>query len=182
MERILIVVDMLNDFCHKDGALATSPITNRVYAEDIIPAVETVVKDARAKGDPIIWLCDAHEENDKEFERFPKHAVEGTWGGQIINVLEPAKIEKSPIEMLIKKKRYSGFYGTELDFKIAQLQPEDTIVCGVCTSICVMDTVGGLANRDYFVTVPRALVADFDPEAHEAALNRMENLYGAYIL
>jgi nicotinamidase/pyrazinamidase len=54
-------------------------------------------------------------------------------------------------------------------------------VVGVCTSICVMDTVGGLANRDYRIRVPRAGVADFDDEAHQQALQRMERLYGATV-
>jgi len=50
---------------------------------------------------------------------------------------------------------------------------------GVCTSICVMDTVGGLANRDYNITVPVKGVADFDPEMHQFSLKRMEKIYGA---
>jgi nicotinamidase-related amidase len=54
-------------------------------------------------------------------------------------------------------------------------------VVGVCTSICVMDTVGGLANRDYRTVVPRGGVADFDVQAHEQALSRMDRLYGATI-
>ena len=54
-------------------------------------------------------------------------------------------------------------------------------VVGVCTSICVMDTVGGLANRDYRSTVPIKGVADFDPEFHEFALKRMKQLYGANV-
>jgi nicotinamidase/pyrazinamidase len=53
---------------------------------------------------------------------------------------------------------------------------------GVCTNICVMDTVGGLANRDYNITVPRAGVADFDTEFHEFALKRMGKIYGARIV
>jgi len=44
-----------------------------------------------------------------------------------------------------------------------------------------MDTVGGLANRDYSITVPLKGVADFDPEFHRFALKRMEKLYGANI-
>jgi len=55
-------------------------------------------------------------------------------------------------------------------------------VVGVCTSICVMDTVGGLVDRDYAPIVPVRGVADFDPEAHEFALKRMKKIYGARIL
>jgi len=45
-----------------------------------------------------------------------------------------------------------------------------------------MDTVGGLANRDYRITVPRQGVADFDPDFHLFALKRMKQTYGANIL
>ena len=44
-----------------------------------------------------------------------------------------------------------------------------------------MDTVGGLANRDYKISVPRNGVADFDAEFHAFALKRMQQLYGAEI-
>ena len=47
-------------------------------------------------------------------------------------------------------------------------------VVGVCTHICVMETVGGLTNRDLKVRVPAAAVADFDPEQSRAALARMQ--------
>jgi nicotinamidase-related amidase len=44
-----------------------------------------------------------------------------------------------------------------------------------------MDTVGGLANRDYNIIVPRKGVADFDSEFHLFALRRMSRLYGAEV-
>jgi len=46
----------------------------------------------------------------------------------------------------------------------------------------VMDTVGGLANRDYPISVPVKGVADFDAEFHEFALKRMAQLYGARMI
>ena len=85
-------------------------------------------------------------------------------------------------EITIEKTRYSGFYGTGLEYHLISLGVKTIEVCGVCTSICVMDTVGGLANRDYSVNIQKSCVADFDPEAHEAALKRMAGLYGATIL
>jgi hypothetical protein len=45
-----------------------------------------------------------------------------------------------------------------------------------------MDTVGGLANRDYSIVVPIQGVADFDQEMHATALKRMERLYGAKVI
>jgi nicotinamidase-related amidase len=83
---------------------------------------------------------------------------------------------------LVYKRRYSGFYHTNLDGILKSLNPDLVEVVGVCTSICVMDTVGGLANRDYKINVYKNMVADFDQEMHEISLKRMKNLYGANIL
>jgi nicotinamidase-related amidase len=116
-------------------------------------------------------------EDDKEFERFPKHSVSGTWGHQIVPDLAPR-----PGDVVIQKRRYSGFFETELGDLLKEHDIRDVEVVGVCTNICVMDTVGGLANRDYNIIVPRAGVADFDDEFHEFALKRMDKIYGAKIL
>lgn len=182
MKKLLIVVDMLNDFCHKDGALAKSIITEEFYALPIIDRVKAEVTKFRSAGDAIIWICDAHAEDDKEFDRFPPHAIKDTWGAEIIDELGPAVAHASSSELVIGKARYSGFYGTELEYQLMRLAPEENTVVGVCTSICVMDTVGGLANRNQNIVVIKDAVADFDPAGHEGALSRMEGLYGAKII
>jgi nicotinamidase-related amidase len=176
MKKLLIVVDMINAFCYINGSLAKSHITDEYYANAILGPVGHIVDDYRNAKDPIIWLCDAHAKDDKEFDRFPPHAIKDTWDAEIIGELFP-KI----IELVIPKTRYSGFYGTDLEYQLAKIEADEITVVGVCTSICVMDTVGGLANRDQNIIVPADCVADFDPVAHAAALGRMEGLYGAKI-
>ena len=182
MKKLLIVVDMLNDFCDKAGVLAKSLITGEVYAEPIIAPILAQVTEFRSAGNPIIWLCDAHAKDDKEFNRFPPHAVKGTWGAEIISELVPTLAEASVNELVMPKTRYSGFYGTDLEYQLMRIAAEETTVVGVCTSICVMDTVGGLANRDQNIVVPANCVADFDPQGNANALQRMEMLYGAKIV
>lgn len=171
-ERALIVVDMLNDFVDEKGALYCGQT-----AKDIIPFIRTRIGDYRKTGSLVIYLQDSHAEDDKEFERFPRHSVTGTWGHQIVPELAP-----KPGDVVIQKRRYSGFFETQLSDLLKNRNIGDVEVVGVCTNICVMDTAGGLANRDYNITVPRAGVADFDPEFHEFALKRMDKIYGAKIL
>ena len=170
-KKALIVVDMLNDFIEEQGALYCGP-----SARDIVPFIKKRLEAHRQSGSLVVYLQDAHRENDLEFEKFPKHCVAGTWGSQIIAELAPASGEQ-----VLPKTRYSGFYATDLEKVLNQFNPTEVEVVGVCTSICVMDTVGGLANRDYSTTVPVDGVADFDDEAHRFALQRMERLYGAAI-
>ena len=167
----LIVVDMLNDFIDEKGALYCGQ-----GARDIVPFIRGRLEDHRRAGSLVVYLRDAHAKDDREFEKFPPHCVAGTWGSRIVDQLASLAGEH-----VLAKTRYSGFYGTDLEKILAAHSPDEVEVVGVCTSICVMDTVGGLANRDYRTTVPAAGVADFDAEAHRFALERMQPLYGAAI-
>ncbi|MDF1594034.1 MAG: cysteine hydrolase [Desulfobacterales bacterium] len=169
--KALIVVDMLNDFVDEKGALYCGET-----AREIVPFIGQRLDAYRKRKDLVIYLQDAHDRNDKEFEKFPEHCVSGTWGSQIIKALTPM-----PGEKVVPKKRFSGFYGTDLENILVEAGIAAAEVVGVCTSICVMDTVGGLANRDYAISVPIKGVADFDSEAHRFSLKRMEKLYGAEV-
>ena len=167
MNEITIVVDMLNDFVHEKGVLSFPE------ARKIVPYIKNLIE----KDEKIIYLKDEHEFNDKEFKIFPQHAIKGTWGSKIIDELKP-----SVTDIVIPKNRYSGFFNTNLDSYLKVFNPSKVTVVGVCTSICVMDTVGGLRNRDFYVVISSMGVADFDQEMHEMALKRMKNIYGVTII
>ena len=172
-KRALIIVDMLNDFVRPDGALYCGPTI-----DPIVAPIKERLDFMRQSGDAVvIYLCDAHAEDDVEFDRFPPHAVKGTEGAEVVSDLAPAKGDYVQF-----KTRYSGFYRTDLDVILKSEGITSADVVGCCTSICVMDTVGGLANRDIEVVIPKNQVADFDQDAHAAALARMETLYGAKIV
>jgi nicotinamidase-related amidase len=104
---------------------------------------------------------------------FPPHCIVGTVEAEVI-----PELAKYPGE-IIPKKRYSGFFGTTLEQKLKELEPEKIIVCGVLTNICVMHTVADARNRDYQVEVPVDCVASPDEEAHRFALEHIEKVLGA---
>jgi nicotinamidase-related amidase len=170
--KALIVVDMLKDFIEKDGALFCGD-----KSREIIPFLRKRIEEVRNNGGTIIFLQDNHKDDDLEFKMFPKHCVKGTRGAEIIDEL----IVKEN-DIIISKTRYSGFYDTNLDKVLKDKKIEEVEVVGVCTSICVMDTVGDLRNRDYPVIVRKDGVADFDEEAHLFSLKRMGKIYGAKVL
>ena len=171
-KKALIVSDMLNDFIDENGALYCG---ESVHA--IVPFIRERIDRYRRQGAAVIYLRDTHDTDDKEFEKFPPHCVAGTWGSEVISELAP--IAGEPV---VNKKRYSGFYGTDLEKILLEKEIDAVEVLGVCTSICVMDTVAGLDNRDYPVSVPVKGVADFDAEFHEFALKRTAQVYGARII
>ena len=95
--------------------------------------------------------------------------------------METGKIIRSSLP-LSSKKRYSGFYGTNLDEKLKELDPDKLIICGVLTNICVMHTTADARNRDYKVEIPVVCVASPDEAAHKFALEHMEKVLGAKLV
>jgi len=170
--RALIVIDMLNDFLDPAGALYCGDPSRA-----LIPVIRRLIDEFSGAGDAVIYLRDAHSPTDKEFELFPPHAVKGTWGSGIIPELVPSSEAR-----VVDKTRFSGFFGNNLSEILGRLAPGEVWVTGVLTSICVMDTVGGLRNRDYSIVVPLDAVADIDPASHEFALARMKRVYGARLM
>ncbi|HDH86917.1 MAG: cysteine hydrolase [Deltaproteobacteria bacterium] len=167
-----IVVDMLKDFMEEKGALFCGNECRK-----IIPFIAETLEHMRNEGATIIFLGDCHEKNDKEFALFAPHCIINTEGAELID-----ELTLMPGEYFITKKRYSGFYGTNLDEVLTSEKVGHVYLAGVCTSICVMETVAGLRNRDYPTFIFRRGVADFDQEAHAFALKRMEKILGATIL
>jgi nicotinamidase-related amidase len=170
--KALFVIDMLKDFLNNDGALYCGESSRK-----IIRFIQEKIEKFHKNENLVVFICDSHDPNDLEFKMFPKHCVTGTAGAEIIDELP---VDEK--DMIIKKKRYSSFYGTYLDKVLKDHKISEVQVVGVCTSICVMDTVGDLRNRDITAIVYKNGVADFNPQAHDYALRRMEKVYGAKIL
>ncbi len=171
--RALIVVDMQRGFLEEGHPLFCGQGARRV-----IGPIQELIERELASGSSLFFTADTHEPNDPEFAVFPPHCIRGTREAEIIPELQPYLKSGS----LIEKRRYSAFFGTDLNARLKKLQVKELIVCGVCTDICVMHTVADARNRDYQVTVPERCVASFDPEAHAFAIKHMERVLGARIL
>ena len=171
-KEALLIIDMLNDFIEPDGVLFCGK-----KAREIIPYIKELIDKKRKEGAIIIYLNDQHEPNDKEFKRFPPHCIKGTKGAEIISELKP-----SSKDYIVNKKRFSGFFNTNLDEILKKEEIDKVHVVGVCTSICVMETVSDLCDRDYEVYVHKKGVADFDERAHSFALERIEKILGAKVI
>lgn len=172
MRTAVVVVDMLNDFIRPEGVLYCGP-----QSEAIIRPIAERIAEARASGEPVIYVCDRHRPDDAEFQMFPPHAVGGTPGAEIIAELAP-----DPEDHVVPKRRYSAFAGTDLLLTLRELQVEGVELVGVCTNICVLYTACDARNLGYLVTVHAARVASFDRTAHEFALQQMETVLGVEVL
>lgn len=170
--KALVVIDMLKDFIDKDGALETGEA-----GRAIIDFIKKKTIHYRNSGYPIIYICDNHEIDDKEFDMFPPHCIAGSKGSQIIDELEVLDGDK-----IIKKRRYSAFYGTDLDLYLREKGVNEISLVGVNTNICLLYTAADGRNISYSVNVYRDGVAAFDEEAHRFALEELKNTLGCNIL
>jgi nicotinamidase-related amidase len=166
----LIVVDMLNDFV--TGSLACP------RAVPIIPNIKKIADAARTSGNIVVFSNDAHiPDKDLEFKIWGAHAVEGTPGAQVIPELTP-----QPQDRIIPKRRYSGFYGTDMDMFLKEKGVTTVIVTGIHTHICVRHTTCDAFLNGYNIIVPEDGVESFTEQDHIAGLAYLKQVYGAKIM
>ncbi len=171
-KKALLVIDMLVDFIEDDGALSIGET-----GKEVTKAVAGAIKEAREKGIPVIYICDRHREDDAEFKMFPPHCIEDTPGSQVVKKLAP-----QPGDYIIPKRRYSAFFGTDLDTTLRELGVDELTLVGVCTNICVLYTAADARMLNYEVTIIKDAVASFDKEVHDFALRELKNTLGARII
>lgn len=148
MANAVLVVDMLRGFL-EDG----HPLYAGAEARSIIPNIKNLLEKELARGASVFFLCDRHAPDDLEFKMFPPHCIAGSTEAEVIPELAGYPAETIP------KRRFSGFFSTDLEEKLKKLNPEKVIICGVLTNICVLHTTADARNRDYTVEVPADCVA-----------------------
>ena len=166
MRKILIVVDMQNDFI--DGALGT-------------PEAVAIVENVKAKireYDPadVFVTMDTHSPdylNTQEGRNLPvEHCIKGSVGWlvrrDIAGLLDGAKVYEKPT-----------FGSTALAKDIAELAAKEDIgieVIGLCTDICVVSNALLLKAfmPEVTISVDPKCCAGVTPDSHEAALKTMQ--------
>jgi nicotinamidase-related amidase len=162
----LIVVDMQNDFVDAQGCLCVPT------ARETIPAIRRLLALARAHDLPIIYTQDWHQADDPEFAVWGTHAVQGTWGAEIVQELAPA-----PRDVVVRKLRYDGFYGTSLEEELQERGVDTVIVTGTVSNVCVLHTAGSAALRGLRIIVPVDAVSAITEFDQHAAFRQIAFLY-----
>lgn len=166
----ILVVDMLNDFCAPGGAMVLES------GKEIYIALANLIAEGRRHDCPIIYINDCHRPGkyDKEFDKRVPHCIDGTWGAEVVEELAPLEAD-----YCIKKRRFSGFYQTDLDLVLRELGVQTVIVTGVVTNICVRSTCHDAFFLGYRVVVPRDCVQATGPREQESTLWDIETHFGA---
>lgn len=159
----ILVIDMLNDFIHDDGALLCKG------GQKIIPDLQRLFKWVRGRKDDdihIVHIQEAHRKNDADFRVRPVHSIAGTWGSEIIDELAP-----EGDEYVVPKRRHSGFAHTDLDLYLREENIDTVVVTGVWTNVCVRSTATDALARAYKVITLSDACASKTEEMHEYGLN-----------
>jgi nicotinamidase-related amidase len=166
----LVVIDMQNDFVREGGALRVPD------AEATIPAISGLLELARRHGMRVVYSQDTHRDGDPEFPIWGEHVLEGSWGWEIVDAIEPAEGET-----VLRKLRYDAFYGTPLDHLLRLWGVDTLVICGTVANICVHYTAASAALRWYDVVIPRDAVSALDPFDLEASLRQTAWLFAGRV-
>lgn len=166
----LVVVDMQNDFVKEGGSLVVPD------AEGTIPAIQDLLGLARGSGMKVVFTQDTHAAGDPEWDIWPDHVEEGTWGWEIVDELSPHEDE-----FIIRKIRYDAFYGTHLDHFLRFWGVDTLVICGTVANICVHYTAASAALRWYRVIVPRDATSALHTFDLESSLRQTAFLFNGTI-
>ena len=164
MKKLLVVVDMQNDFI--DGALGTAE------AVAIVPKVAEKIKNFDGT---VIYTRDTHEEKymeTQEGRNLPvPHCIRDTEGWQIRTELQQAGAE------VVDKPTFGS---RALAEKLVEMNREEAIesitLIGLCTDICVISNAFVIKAflPETPIIVDSACCAGVTPKSHERALEAMK--------
>lgn len=164
--KVLVCVDLQNDFCSPKGSLANPA------AENIITPIKERIAVARQNKEMVIFTQDTHDTDyleTLEGQKLPvEHCIYGTEGWEIVDEL------KDEAALCVLKPTFMGFDLISRIETVAAAMNEDVEIeiCGVCTDICVISNLlmlrGAFPNST--IKINRNLCAGTTKEKHEMAL------------
>lgn len=170
MSRMLVVVDMQNDFI--DGALGTKE------AQDIVAKVVDKMKAYEAAGREMVFTMDTHDDNytdTQEGRKLPvAHCIKGTKGWDICDEV------KSAVDFTQYKKYEKSSFGSDrFAMDLAHGAYKDVTemeFVGLCTDICVISNA--MLAKTFLpeanIIVDAGCCAGVTPKSHEQALGAMK--------
>lgn len=170
----LLLVDLQNDFIHKDGAYARGGQVNADIAA--LPArLKPLAEVFRDKGGLVIAtlftlvpgrggesMISPHLKALRPFLRKGDFAP-SSWGQQLVDELGPA-------DASVEKIAYSAFYMTRLEWLLRKCDIDHLLVGGIVTNGGVASTVRDAHVREFHCTVLADGCAAFSKQLHDAAI------------
>ncbi len=174
----VLVIDMQVDFASPEGALAT--YFDMGVVQPAVTAAGRLVEAARAAGAPVIFVglfTTPQTDSAAWLERIRRQGGDPDSEAAICRIGSAGSDfygpRPAPEELVVKKVRYSGFLGTDLDARLRALGVDTLVVAGLTTECCVDSTVRDAFDLDYHVFVAVDACAAYEPDLHIATLKIM---------
>jgi ureidoacrylate peracid hydrolase len=174
----VLVIDMQVDFASPNGVLGA--FIDMSVVKPALAAAEKLVAAARAAGAPVVFVglwttpeTDSPAWNERLRRRGGDPDVDAALcrAGQVGSEFHGP--QPAPGELVVRKTRYSGFVGTDLDVQLTKLGVDTLVVAGLTTECCVDSTVRDAFDLDYHVFVAADACAAYEADIHEASLKVM---------
>ncbi|WP_300164077.1 isochorismatase family cysteine hydrolase [Solidesulfovibrio sp.] len=171
MDKLLLIVDMLNDFIEPGGRL------HFPAGAGVVAPIARLRRAFRAAGAAVVYDNDAHPEDSGEFAHWPVHCVMGTPGARVVDALSPG-----PGDVVVHKDALSLFDVPRAGALLRALGAGRLYVVGVATEYCVKEAALHALAAGFEVTVVTDAVAavDLTPGDGERALAAMAEAGAAF--
>jgi len=174
-DSVLVVVDVQGGVLsvESDGIPKMSDVTGRLGR---VARIRELVSSAREHGFPVVFIQEVHKRSGVDFGREldgseDVHALEGDPTTELVEGLEPIGDE-----YLIRKRRYSAFFATELDLVLRSYGAKAVLLVGGLTDVCIHYTAVDAHQHDYRIRVVTDCVGGSSQAAHDASLAACEYL------
>lgn len=126
----------------------------------------------RRRGVPIVYVNDNFGDWSSNFSAIVRRcaALRGP-AGMIAQLLAP-----SPRDASVLKPRHSAFYGTPLEFLLAELSARTLILTGITADACITVTAHDAHIRQFDLWIPRDCVASASPNYARTALVELKRV------
>lgn len=153
--KLLLVVDVQNDFCAKNGKFdeLNEPID---VIKKSMPKVRLAIKNARESGQHIVYTRSLQvykklpkniQERMKRYGRQENYLIPGSWGADFFQVLPSKK------EVIIDKYRYDIFTNPEFEEYLTKNKINEIVFCGFFIDVCIDTAMRTAYQKGYYVTL-----------------------------
>lgn len=170
-ETALLLVDVINGFFDSRGD-NYHPRYERLHEP-----LTVLAREAHVSGKPLVHAVEHHRPGpDFEFAKHREHCIAGSWEAEPVSWLPV-----SSDDVIVRKRRYSAFFATDLDLLLRERGVDQVLVAGVKSNVCVRATIQDAFAYGYNVLLPRQATASNRPQLHEAVLEDVQRYFGSVI-
>ena len=158
---------MLVDFFERVPQLANQRAT-------LVANINELIELFRAAHCPVLWVRQEFAPDLSDAFLDMRHnnvsiTIAGTPGCEVL-----PELDRRIDDMVIVKKRYSAFFGTDLDVHLATLNPDVIVLAGINSHACVRMTAIDAYQRDFEVVLAADCVSSRDPEHHDDTMRYLD--------